>query len=426
METPAEILLISAMLRSGSVLEPAKHGLNPDHLHTFRIEYEWVLDYYQRHKNAPSKAAFKLAFPEFTILNHDDLSYAIEQVKRNHLRASLIRVVKEGTDLLRDENPEAALRHLASNSRSLHSEVIDSQSFSLFGGTEELYEEVSRRVELAKTTGLTGISTGIPTLDGRTSGAQPGDLWIIAARLGQGKTWTVCQMAEGALVAGKRVLFVSLEQTWRQIAMRVHTILGRRFGYHLRNTALSSGIGVDLHEYKTFLAELPDKLPDTAHLEITDSGRGRVSALTLASMIEDTEPDVVFIDYITLMATMDGRPATDDWRAAATISSDVKVIAGQYDIPIIAAAQINREGEHGTKPPSVAKLAQTDSLGQDAAVVVTMRRASNHVAHYLIAKNRHGEGGVAFWTKFNPDLGEFTEIRYEEALEIITEDDIRE
>ena len=249
----------------------------------------------------------------------------------------------------------------------------------------------------------------------------PDSLYVTEHCIVTHNTWSLTQMAEGALMAGKKVLFVSLEQTWRQIAHRVHTILGNRLGYRIRHTSLSSGLNVDLDEYKTFLAELPSQVP--GRLVITDGGRGRVTPVTLASFIEEHQPDVVYIDYITLMSTTDNKAAVEDWRAAASISADVKAIAMSYNIPIIAAAQINRLGEGGEKPPSVAKLSQTDALGQDASIVVTMRRASNHTAQYSLEKNRHGESGVVFWTLFKPDEGEFKEVTYQKALDQIIDDE---
>lgn len=419
-----EQLLISSIIRSGNILEAIKHGVTPEHLLTYDAEYEWLITQYTKFGQCPSKVAFRTAFPDFTILVSDDLGYAIEGVKKGYARSELTRALKEATEYLKVDDPIEAMNHIAFATRKLHKHVSgDNRVYDLLADWGDVYEDVANRVYRASQDGITGCATGIPTLDGRTSGAQPGDLWLIAARLGQGKTWTLAQMAEGSLVSGKKVLFVSLEQTWRQIALRIHTMLSFRFDYNLRNTALSSGLGVDLLGYKGFLAQLPSMLPETSKLIITDGGRGRYSGMTLASLIEEHEPDVVFIDYITLMSTLDGRPATDDWRAAATISADVKMVAMQYDIPIIAAAQINREGEHGTKPPSVAKLSQSDALGQDASVVVTMRRASAHVAHYSLEKNRHGESGVTFWTKFMPDTGEFAEITYEQALDLTIADD---
>lgn len=425
MDAPSELFLISAIIRSGDVLEPAQRGITPAHFHNYRAEYEWILDYRSKYSKAPSKTAFKTAFPDFTLLRADDLEYAVDEVKRNHTRHEVTKALKEATEFLRMDQPTEALGFLTQSTRQIQRDVMDdSRAVNVIEDWEDLYEDVSAKVSRADSDGITGVTTGLPTLDERTYGAQPGDLWIIAARLGQGKTWVLCRMAEASLIAGKKVLFVSMEQTYRQVTYRIHTILGNRFGYKLRNTALSSGLGVDLISYKEFLHELPDKVP--GQLVVVDGGRGRISPITLAAMIEENEPDVVLVDYITLMATSSGQQATEDWRAAASISADVKLVAMQYDVPIVCAAQINRLGEGGKRPPGVDKLAQSDSLGQDASVVVTMRRGSSHTAQFSLEKNRHGEEGSIFWTSFKPDKGEFEEISREKALSVIMDDTVEE
>lgn len=410
------------MIRSGDVLEPAQLGISARYFHTYDAEYEWILEYHQKYGSAPSKMAFKTAFPDFTLLKADDLGYAVDEVKKNHARFEVTRLLKDATDFLRAGQPIDALQFIQSGTRKLSQDVGNGVKASdVINDWDDLYQDVVERSARASDGGLTGISTGMPTLDGRTYGAQDGDLWLMAARLGQGKTWSLAQMAEAAIVNGHKALFVSLEQTKRQITYRIHTLLSDRFGYELRNTSLSSGINVDLQEYKAFLMELPEKVK--GQLIVTDAGRGRVTPITLAAMIEEYEPEVVYIDYITLMATSTGSQAVEDWRAAAAISADVKLVAMQYDIPIIAAAQINRLGDGGNKPPSVSKLAQSDALGQDASVVVTMRRASAHTAQYSLEKNRHGESGAVWWTEFDPDKGRFSEISYEQALDLIIDDE---
>ena len=86
----------------------------------------------------------------------------------------------------------------------------------------------------------------------------------------------------------------------------------------------------------------------------------------------------------------------------------------------MCAAQINRDGETGSAPPKVKNLAQSDALGQDGDVVLTMRSKPHNVAtHFSLEKNRHGASGIPFYTTFDPDHGQFVEVTGDHADDLV-------
>jgi replicative DNA helicase len=108
----------------------------------------------------------------------------------------------------------------------------------------------------------------------------------------------------------------------------------------------------------------------------------------------------------------------------AAISNVLKEIATTNSLPIISAAQINREGDTGgSKPPKVKNLSQSDALGQDADVVVTMKRLSKTVMIYSLEKNRHGESDVLWYSRYLPNDGRFEEIKFERARDMVEADE---
>lgn len=142
---------------------------------------------------------------------------------------------------------------------------------------------------------------------------------------------------------------------------------------------------------------------------------GRVSPGVVANRAQDYDLNIV--DYVGLMYTDDGRPAIKDWREMAEISNQLKEIALSKSARIIGASQINREGDtHGRRPPRLKTLAQSDHLGNDGDVVLTMKRYG--LATVLSAeKNRHGEAERLFYTNFLPNDGDFREIDADTAEE---------
>ena len=408
--TNPEILLISAIIQTGDV--DAASGLQSDQFHSHREEWDWILSFAMHYGKAPDKPTFRGQFPDFPLLRTTDVEYAVEAVTQEHLRYTLTSTMKQAASHLVEDDPEEALNLMYSTlsginrqtgGRESHADAL--REFSPF------LEEAQRRIEASSSLGYAGVTFGYQTLNERTGGLHPGDLAIWAARLGQGKTWMLCKVAAEALLSGKRVVFVSLEQPRSQIVFRIHTLLARELGYSIRHRDLMQGMNMDVDEYRSFLVDLPNQLPSSASLFIADPTRGRANPYTLASLMERHDPDLMMIDYLTLMQT-----ESDEWQGVAKLSKDTKLVASQYGVPILAAAQINREGESGRRPPSARHLAQSDAIGQDADVIVTMRKESESVLQILLAKNRSGQDGQTFWSSFQPNEGRIEEISHQEAL----------
>ena len=104
----------------------------------------------------------------------------------------------------------------------------------------------------------------------------------------------------------------------------------------------------------------------------------------------------------------------------AEISNSLKYTALPTRLRLLCAAQINREGDTGVLPPKLKNLAQSDALGQDGDVVLTMRMKPKNVAtHFCLEKNRHGPSGLHFFTTFDPNTGVYTEISGDHAEDLV-------
>lgn len=412
-----ETLFISAVLRQQDHRTPMLEGVEPDWFLSCRSEWEWIATFLQRHHKAPSKSLFKATFPDFVILKADDVDYCVGQLKEAHLRRSVINLLGSLTEMLKDTSQMTDTINFAQ--RELMSLQISSE-----GGKNETeiledwtlaYGEAARRYERQNDSGLAGVPTGFQTLDSLTGGVQQGDYWIVAARLGQGKTWTLIRMACTALYSGMKVQYDALEQSRAQIAMRAHGFLSSKYGEHtFRSMDLMHGKDFDLKSYKEFLVNLKEKT--SGKFFVNDTSRGRLNPSMIAAQIERNKPDIVFIDYLTLMNT-----GGDDWKAIANLSAEMKGIAMHYQVPIVAAAQINRMAI-GNDVPGPEHLAGADAIGQDADCVVTMKQMSAHVIKMRLAKFRHGSDGQTWLNEFRPNSGMFNEITGQRADEIIDED----
>ena len=226
------------------------------------------------------------------------------------------------------------------------------------------------------------------------------------------------RMATAAVMEGYTVQYNALEQTRAEVAMRIHTFLSSEVGLELfKNLDLMQGRNFDLQAYKDFLKSLKDHIGGRMH--VSDTSRGRVSPLTIAAQIERNKPDIVFIDYLTLME----KSGDGDWKSIAKLSGEIKTLAMQYQVPIVAAAQLNRSLGLTKEPAGPEALAQSDAIGQDADAVMTMRMMSPSVIQMKLAKYRHGLSGFKWYTRFEPTKGIFKEVSYSEAQQLKDDDD---
>jgi replicative DNA helicase len=414
--THAETLLISAVIRTGDFTSAIHAGLSKNLFHVHRDEWNWVERYVNRYRKTPGKATFKNKFPEFRIKAVDDVSHYADEVKQEHARYKLSVAIDKALAMAENDNVDQAVK-------SLHSELVEIQSrmegesadFDLVKDYAEVYDDVKARVEKVLESGQAGIPTGFKTLDLLTSGPQPGDFWIVAARLGMGKTWTLVRMACAAMFAGHVVQYDALEQSKKQVAFRCHSFMSSEYGKEVfKSLDLHRGKGFDLRSYREFLRSLSKHV--SGQMFISDTSRGRVSPLTIAAQVERNKVDAVYLDYLTLM-----EGASDSWRDTAKLSAEIKQLTTRYEIPVIAAAQINRTGA-GKEPPKAEHIGLSDAIGQDADCVVTMAQQSKHVIKFRLSKYRHGQDGDIWYTEFSPNTGKFQEISGDRAEEIIEED----
>lgn len=415
-----EALLISSVLRTGNYTTPVHRGISNRLFHLHQDEWRWLERYTTKWKRTPSKVTFKAKFPEFQIKAVDDVEHFIEEVKREHARYLLSETIDDTITLLESDDIEEAVKLLHGAAINLQVELQGDAvgELDLIEDWSVLYDEVKRRMDKRGETGLAGVPTGFPTLDDLTGGPQAGDFWVIAARLGVGKTWTLIRMGAAALFSNHHLQYDALEQTSVQVGMRFHTFISSKHGKQVfRALDLTKGENIDLLSYRKWLANLKKRVG--SRIKIADQRGGRITPMTIAAQIERNKPDVLFLDYLTLVE------GEKDWQAVAKLSNEIKSLAQRYAVPIVAAAQINRTGE-GKEPPRANHIAIADAIGQDADCVVTMMKPSQHVMKFRLAKFRNGEDDEMWWCKFTPNTGQFDEISGDRARELISEDQLED
>jgi len=262
---------------------------------------------------------------------------------------------------------------------------------------------------------LTGISSGFSRFDEMTSGLQNSDLIIVAGRPSMGKTTFAMNLAENAAVSGERAVAVfSMEMPGEQLAMRMMSSLGRIDQHNLRTGNLQEQDWPRLTSSVAMLSKAKLFIDDTPALSPTEL-RARTRRLKREHGL-----DLVIIDYLQLMQI--GSSSENRATEIAEISRNLKALAKELNVPIIALSQLNRSVEQRPdKRPVMSDLRESGGIEQDADVILFIYRdevynpdsADKGTAEILIRKQRNGPIGavkLAFLGKYT----RFENLSYED------------
>ena len=251
--------------------------------------------------------------------------------------------------------------------------------------------------ELAKLHGeINGVPTGFVDLDNLLTGLHGGELIIVGARPSMGKTSFAMNMAQFAsLNKGKTVAVFTLEMPREQIAMRMLCSDARVDMQRVRKGTLTDQDWVKLSQSFEQMARAPMYIDDTAGITPTQL-RSRCRRLMM-----DKGLDLIVVDYLGLMRA-DGRTESRQLEVSE-ISRQLKAIALELKVPIVACAQLSRANkDRQDKRPVLSDLRDSGSIEQDADVVMFLHREEyynketedKNIAEVSISKQRSGPLGT--------------------------------
>jgi replicative DNA helicase len=246
-------------------------------------------------------------------------------------------------------------------------------------------EEIDRAIKLIenyqKRSGqLQGLPTGFHKLDEYTSGWKPGEMIVLAARPGQGKTALALTFARHALdqrydeatdswkKPGYGVGMFSLEMTNEQLMLRLLAAYGSEELQRIRSGGLDDHAMQKLRMIAADMKEWPLYLDDSSFLTINQL-RGKARR-----MKDRWGIDLLVIDYLQLLRSESSQAKDNRQNEVAEISRGIKALAKELSIPIIILAQLNRRSEESKTEPALHNLRESGAIEQDADVVLLLHR----------------------------------------------------
>lgn len=259
----------------------------------------------------------------------------------------------------------------------------------------DLYEELERNAN--RDGGLDGVPTGFAELDAKLNGLRAGQMIIIAARPGGGKSTLAMDICRSCAVHNnKAAAYFSLEMNRTELSMRLLAAESRVFLDRMIKGELETR---DWQE----IARTLDKISQ-APLIVDDSPNMTMGEIRAKSrrMKQQFDIQLIVIDYLQLL-TSGGKSVESRQQEVSEFSRSIKLLAKELEIPIVAVAQLNRDSEkRNDKRPQVADLRESGSLEQDADVVLLIHREDmfnentekQGMADIIIGKQRSGPTGI--------------------------------
>ncbi len=292
--------------------------------------------------------------------------------------------------------------------------------------------------------GLSGISSGLKTLDAKLGGLHPSDLIILAGRPSMGKTalatniaFSVAKAYQHEILAdgskkttdGGVVGFFSLEMSGEQLATRLIADYTGISGYLIRQGKIDAAQYEEIRDGVAAIQDCPLYIDDTGGISIGAlAARARRLKRTVGL-------DLLVIDYLQLITSSGSRKADSRVQEVSEITMSLKSLAKELHVPVIALSQLSRQVEQrDDKKPQLADLRESGSIEQDADVVMFVFRESYYLerlepkegseehlkwedemrevrnqADVIVAKQRHGPIG-SVKVAFDPDRTKFSDL----------------
>ena len=340
----------------------------------------------------------------------------IEDVPSSAHFERYIDIVLEHSNRRKLLNASARIDQLAHALEKPISEVMDESEQSIFSASDDAIGEglisASDVISLAMDqieeienlgTGISGLATEFKDIDTRLAGLQPSNLVVIAARPSMGKSSLALNIATNVAKEGKVVAVFSLEMSKEELVQRILFSEARVTSGDARKGQLGPEKWQRVVDAASKVHLLPIYFDDASVVTVTDI-RAKSRRLKASKGI-----DLIVVDYLQLMQ---GSSGDNRQQEIADISRNLKNLAKELRVPIIAVSQLNRAAEaREDKRPRLGDLRESGAIEQDADIVLMLYRddyynpasESPGVAEINIVKNRSGETGridMAFMKEF--------------------------
>lgn len=317
----------------------------------------------------------------YEAMQHSLLAYNVREWADIVLQDSFRRRISEAGLAIAGLDPNLPVSELIDRARKIVDEVTSRQVKNDYRFVHEMVDEVLDKVASAETF----MTTPWRTLDKAIGGFRPGAVYVVAARPGVGKSVVAAQIATRLADFGA-VAFSSLEMSASELVQRFISERALVNVGNLKNNKLTYKDHEKIRDKRSLLQALNIAVDDRTNVTPADV-RAFVRSLSRGRHISG-----IVVDYLQLMSS---RSKAERYQQVSEFSREMKILAKDFDTPVIVLSQLNRAVEGRTSGrPMLSDLRESGAIEQDADVVMLLRREGEQPRERLIidvAKNRHGD-----------------------------------
>ena len=414
----AEQSVLSACLLNGEAVEEIILRLKPENFFrpAHRIIFEAVYDLTVRRipvdpialaDTLQAKGQLEAVGGKAYLVELADNTFALTNWQRH------VDIVKRNAILRELVYAAADINALAYDAPDDLNEVVEEAEKTLFNVTEkrvsssfvkmdtlitDAFEEITKLAE--QKTSMAGVPTGFRDVDDLFHGFRGGDLVILAARPGVGKTSFALNLAVNAAKSGAAVAFFSLEMSAGQLVQRILCAEARVNLSKIRSGQIAEGDWGAIADASNTLSKLEIYIDDSPGLSILEA---RAKARRELRHASGQGKGLIIVDYLQLMQPPQSRRDGNRAVEVGEISRGLKILGKEIDMPVIALSQLSRAVEmRGKKRPMLSDLRESGSIEQDADIVMFIDRSMDEMeaesedrpdlgqAQLIVAKHRNG------------------------------------
>src|SRR5258708_16365668 len=284
-----------------------------------------------------------------------------------------------------NESAEAILDNAETSVFQLAEDRVRLGLMSIREVVSENYERISQIFTEGKR--ITGLSTGYHQLDNLTSGFQPSELLVLAARPSMGKTALALNIAENVAVRGnKPVAIFSLEMSKESLRLRLLSSDAQIDSHKFRTGHLSREDGGKIPVSLTRLAEAPLWIDDVGSATVVEMGA------KLRRLKRDKGLSLVVVDYLQLVSAR-GKFGNRN-EEVSSITRGLKGLAKELKVPVLVLSQLTRAPEREDREPRLADLRESGAIEQDADVVMFIHRPNFYKKSDEVSMEERGEADL--------------------------------
>ena len=332
-------------------------------------------------------------------------SCRVRRMTKGKLESLLARLSGASTDEI-----DSLVSDLQNHVLDLKDHVSKVEDETLKATVDEIVAEIEERFTNKSDTPW-GIPTGFLPLDNALGGLREGSVYVIAGRPGQGKTAMALSIARNILISGSPVAMFSLEMTKKELTMRLMAAHG-----DLNMMEVYRGILTEKEFHKLSKSVEVKMLP----LHCNDRSDLNINILRSEARryVQNFGCRVIIIDYLQLLEGTKEAKRMGKYEEVSEISRNLKTMANELKVPIIALAQLNRELEKGARrKPQLSDLRGSGSIEQDADCVMFLHEPETEDApdfingtkrlNMYVAKNRNGQPNMDIAFEFKAEYTRF-------------------